>query len=101
MARPAYREAVGYFEQALSVSPHLPETRETREQALDLHLTLRSALLPSGNLGRILALLREAEALAVTLGDPHRLAQVSLFLSRHFLFIASYGQVVAAAQRAR
>src|SRR5262249_40525255 len=47
MARSAYREAVGYFEQALSALPHLPETRDTREQAIDLRLALRSALWPS------------------------------------------------------
>ena len=52
MARSAYREAVGYFEQALSALPHLPETRDTCEQAIDLRLALRSALLPSGDLGR-------------------------------------------------
>jgi predicted ATPase len=34
MARSAHREAVGYFEQALSAVPHLPETRNTREQAI-------------------------------------------------------------------
>ena len=73
MARSAYREAVGYFEQALSALPHLPEQRDTREQAIDLRLALRSALLPSGDFGRILAYLREAEALAVALDDPRRL----------------------------
>ena len=46
MARSAYREAVGYFEQALSALQHLPETHETREQAIDLRLALRTALLP-------------------------------------------------------
>jgi predicted ATPase len=35
MARSAYREAVGSFEQALSAVPHLPETRAMREQAID------------------------------------------------------------------
>ena len=55
MARSAYREAVGYFEQALSALPHLPEQRDTLEQAIDLRLALRSALQPSGDLGRILA----------------------------------------------
>ena len=84
MARSAYREAVGYFEQALSALPHLPEQRDTREQAIDLRLALRTALLPSGDSGRILACLREAEALAEALDDPRRLGQVSLFLSRHF-----------------
>src|SRR5262245_59639055 len=32
MARSAHGDAVGYFEQALSTLPHLPETRDTREQ---------------------------------------------------------------------
>ena len=85
LARSAYREAVGYFEQALSALPHLPEQRDTREQAIDLRLALRSALRPSGDSGRILAYLREAEALAAALDDPRRLGQVSLFLSRPFL----------------
>ena len=39
MARSVHREAAGYFEQALSVLTHLPETRE---QAIDLRA--RSAL---------------------------------------------------------
>ena len=100
LARSAYREAVGYLEQALSVLPHLPETRDTREQAIDLRLALRSALWPSGNLGRILACLREAEALAATLDDPRRLARVSLFLSENFRFMGAYDQAIAAAHRA-
>src|SRR5206468_238219 len=60
LVRSAHREAVGYFEQALSALPHLLETRETREQAIDLRLALRTALRPLGNFGRILTTLREA-----------------------------------------
>ena len=100
MGRSAYREAVGYFEQALSALPHLPEQRATREQAIDLRLALRSALLPSGDSGRILAALYEAESLAEALDDPHRLGQVSLFLTQHFLTMGAYNQAIAAAQRA-
>jgi predicted ATPase len=100
MARAAHHEAVGYFEQALSVLSHLPETRDMREQAIDLRLALRSALWPSGNLERILACLREAESLAATLDDPRRLAQVSLFLSEHLRFMGAHDQAIAAAQRA-
>jgi class 3 adenylate cyclase len=59
LARSADREAVGYFEQALSALSHLPEQRDMREQAVDLRLALRTALMPSGDLGRVLALLRE------------------------------------------
>ena len=70
MARSARHEAVGYFEQALSALPHLPETRHTREQAIDLRLALRSPLQMSGNSERVLAYLREAESLAAALDDP-------------------------------
>jgi DNA-binding winged helix-turn-helix (wHTH) protein/tetratricopeptide (TPR) repeat protein len=100
LARSAYREAVGYFEQALRVLPQLPETRSTREQAIDLRLALRSALNPSGDFGRSLAYLREAEALATALEDPRRLGQVSLYLSVHFYFMGAYDQAIATAQRA-
>ena len=54
----------------------------------------------SGDLGRILACLREAEALAAALDDPRRLGQVSLFLSNHFYLMGAYDQAIAAAQRA-
>jgi predicted ATPase len=48
MARSAHREAVGYFEQALSALPHLPDQRDVRGQAIDLRLPPRSALRPLG-----------------------------------------------------
>jgi class 3 adenylate cyclase/tetratricopeptide (TPR) repeat protein len=99
MAQSAYREAVGYFEQALSALSHLSEQRDTREQAIDLRLALRTALYPSGDAGRILALLREAEALAEALADDHRLGQVLLFLSQHFYHRGAYDQAIAAGQR--
>jgi len=100
MARSAYREAVGCFEQALSALPHLPESRATHEQAIDLRLALRHALMPSGDLGRILAYVYEAESLAEALDDARRLGQVSLFLSRHFLLRGTYDQAITTAQRA-
>jgi class 3 adenylate cyclase/tetratricopeptide (TPR) repeat protein len=100
LARSAYREAVGCFEQALGALRHLPEQCDTREQAIDLRLALRSALAPIGNFGRILALLREAEALAEALDDPRRLGQVSILLSNYFRFMGAYEQAIAAAQRA-
>jgi class 3 adenylate cyclase/tetratricopeptide (TPR) repeat protein len=99
LARSAYREAMGYFEQALSALAHLRETRDTREQAIDLRLALRTALYPSGDAGRILAVLREAEALAEALDDHRRLGQVLLFLSQHFYHGGAYDQAIAAAQR--
>jgi class 3 adenylate cyclase len=100
VARSAYREAVGYFEQALRALAHLPETRQRREQAIDLRLALRSALRPLGDAERILAVLREAEALAMALDDPRRLGQVCRFLTNHFRLSGAYEEASAAAQRA-
>jgi tetratricopeptide (TPR) repeat protein len=100
MERSGYREAVACFEQALVASRRLPERRDTLEQAIDLRLALRSALLPAGDLERILAVLREAEALAATLGDQRRLGQVSLFLTVHFYQWGAYEQAISCGQRA-
>jgi tetratricopeptide (TPR) repeat protein len=71
-----------------------------REQAIDLRLALRIALRPLGDFGRILACLREAEALAEALADHRRLGQVSGFLSVHFFLRGAYDQAITAAQRA-
>src|SRR5262249_53923418 len=84
LARSAHRAAVGYIEQALSALPHLAETRRLCEQAIDLRLALRTALRPLGDNARILAALREAETLATTLDDQHRLGQVLIALCIHF-----------------
>ncbi len=100
MARSAYREAVGAFEHALSCLRHLPETRGTHEQAIDLRFALRTALFPSGDLGRILAYLHEAAVLAAALDDPRRLGQVSLFLLDTFRSMGAYDQAIASGQRA-
>ena len=80
------------FEQALSALTHLPETRAMHEQAIDLRLALRTALYPSGDWRRILALLHDIETLAEVLNDPRRLAQVSLFLSVHCRYMGAYDQ---------
>jgi tetratricopeptide (TPR) repeat protein len=100
MARSASREAVRSFEQALSALAHLAETRDTREQAIDLRLALRTALRPLGDFGRILVLMREAEPLALALDDSRRLGQVLHFLANHFYVMGRYDQAIATAQRA-
>jgi class 3 adenylate cyclase/tetratricopeptide (TPR) repeat protein len=100
LAQSAHRQAVGYFEQALSALPHLPEQRATREQAIDLRLALHAALFPSGDSGRILVALREAEALAAVLDDSRRLGQLSVHMSTHLCLIGAHDRAIAAAQRA-
>jgi predicted ATPase len=100
LARSAYREAAGYFEQGLSVFSHLPEQRDTLEQAIDLRLALRTALRPLGEFERILICLREAETLAEALDDTRRLGQIAVFLSNHFYWLGAYDDTIAAGQRA-
>ena len=75
-ARSAYREAVACREQALVALGHLPESREKREQAIDLRLALRLMLVPLTDFDRMAVVLREAEADAQALGDANRLGWV-------------------------
>jgi DNA-binding NtrC family response regulator/tetratricopeptide (TPR) repeat protein len=75
-ARSAYREAATAFEQALVALGHLPESRGTIEQSVDLRQELRVVLQPLLELDRILAHLEPAEGLAEQLDDPARLGRV-------------------------
>ena len=100
LARAAYREAVGYFEQALSALAYLPST--TRHARAGHRSPARPACSapPGWHHGRLLAYLREAEALAAALDDPRRLCQVSVALALHDYLIGAYDQAIAAGQRA-
>src|SRR5262245_44321467 len=79
--RSAHREAVGYFQQALAALRHLPENRDTLEQAIDLRFDLRNSLYPLGEPERVYAYLQEAETLAGALEDSRRLGWVSTYMS--------------------
>jgi predicted ATPase len=85
MVQSAYREAVGYFEQALTALTHLPETDETLAQAIDIRFDLRNALFPLAEWGRITGYLQEAELLARTLDDQRRLGWVWANMSSYQL----------------
>jgi DNA-binding NtrC family response regulator/tetratricopeptide (TPR) repeat protein len=99
-ARSAHLQAVAYLEQALGALAHLPENRARLEQAIDLRLELRNSLHPLGDPERILALLREAEALANTLDDPRRLARVFSFMTQYFRLMGHLDLAVESAERA-
>jgi predicted ATPase len=99
-ARAAFREAAAAWEQALVALQHLPETRDTCEQAIDIRLDLRRVLAPLAAYGRVFAHLREAETLAETLGDQPRLGQVSALLGMSFRLMGDYDRTAASCQRA-
>ena len=58
------------FEQALVAVGHLPESQERREQAIDLRLDMRNALIALGAFGAMFDHLCEAERLAVPGRSP-------------------------------
>jgi predicted ATPase len=99
-AHSAYREAVVYFEQALTALAQLPERRDTLEQAIDLRLDLRNALGPLWEPTRMFDHLRTAEALAERLGDDQRLGRVACSLCNCFLVMGEHDRAMAAGQRA-
>jgi tetratricopeptide (TPR) repeat protein len=99
-ARSAHLQAIAYLEQALDALDHLPEDRAQIEQAVDIRLELRNSLHPLGDPERILARLREAEALARALNDPRRLARIFSFMAQYFRLIGHLDVAVELAERA-
>ena len=100
LARWAYREAQTCLEEALDALAHLPETRETLEQGIDLRLDLRRALWPLSRLGDILERMREAEALATRIEDRRRLGLVLATLHGAVRSIGSHKEAVSTGERA-
>jgi hypothetical protein len=98
MMRAAYREAAMYHEQALVALRHLPETRETMEQRIDLHFDLRTALLALGELAPVPEVLRAADPLAEALGDQGRQGRLALYMALHFSYTGAYDHRLAASE---
>jgi class 3 adenylate cyclase/tetratricopeptide (TPR) repeat protein len=94
LARSAHPEAVVSFEQALEALGHLPESREVVEQSVDLRFNLRNSLWPLGELTRLIKHLREAEALARSLGDERRLGQLTAYMSQFFAWMGEHDKAV-------
>jgi class 3 adenylate cyclase/tetratricopeptide (TPR) repeat protein len=99
-ARSALREAAACFEQAFAALTHLPESRATQEQAIDLRFDLRTALANLGDLGRVLDYLREAANLAEALDDQPRLGRASAYMCRHFATMGDHDSAVGSGQQA-
>jgi tetratricopeptide (TPR) repeat protein len=100
LERSAHREAVVWFEQALSVLPHLPATRDMYERAIDLRVALGAALWPLGDHQRRVAALCQAETLATAMDDARRLAQISLQMVHHCRVMGDDEHAIAYGQHA-
>src|SRR5712692_2107529 len=99
MARAANREAIAHLEQALGAVRRLPETRETTELTIDIHIDLRNALVPL-DWARMGEPLHEAEVLARALGDQHRLARIATFMVDQCQTTGDYNEAVRFGQEA-
>jgi tetratricopeptide (TPR) repeat protein len=76
IARSSYGTALEVLQQSLQSLERLPETPETLAQAIDTRLDMRIPLIPLGRYHEVLAVMREAEVLAIRLGDRVRLGRV-------------------------
>jgi class 3 adenylate cyclase/tetratricopeptide (TPR) repeat protein len=97
LARSANREATASFRRALDALTRLPPNRETTELGIDLRLDLYSGLVPLDELRSVLGDLREAEALAVALGDRRRLGLARLCISHILILIDDTREAVQVA----
>jgi len=93
-SRCAHQEAAACFDRALAALGRLPESRERTERTVDLRFDLRNTLQPLGEFERILECLREAEALARTLGDQRRLGEASAYLTDYFRLMGDQDRAI-------
>ena len=95
MARSAYREAAGYFEQALSaLAASAGDARHARaghRSAVRPALGAPAVWRPGAHAG----VPARGRGSGRALDDPHRLARISLFLSRYFSLMGTYDQAIA------
>ncbi len=98
--RSANREAVVWFEQALAALTHLPETRETIEQAIDLRVDLRNSFMPLSEVERMFESLREAEVLADKVDDPRRRSALSSLMAYALFARGNFEGALESARRA-
>jgi tetratricopeptide (TPR) repeat protein len=100
IARSANREAVGYFEQALEALEHHVD-EGTLDQAFDIRLDLRSALIPLGEFARVFQMLHELESLAERLRDRRRQGLVHALMAGAYPNLGRADQAVVYGEQAR
>jgi class 3 adenylate cyclase/tetratricopeptide (TPR) repeat protein len=99
--RSANREATVCFEQALDALEHLPPHPELRERAIDLHFDASRNLLSIGERTRSEEHARQAEALAVSLGDERRQARALMPLAHRAWLWGDTDRALELVQRAQ
>ncbi len=84
VARSAYKEGVPYFEQSLQALSHLPENRQTIEQAINIRVDLGPALIAMGGYSapEVERIYTQAREMCKQLGDTRQLFPVLWSLAR-------------------
>jgi DNA-binding winged helix-turn-helix (wHTH) protein/tetratricopeptide (TPR) repeat protein len=98
--RGGYHEAIAHASAGLDALDRLPAERATMEQAIDLRLQLRQALMPLGEQRQLFDQLRRAETLAEVLNDRPRLCRVSSYLAEYHRQSGAPSRGVEYAERA-
>src|SRR5262249_6071484 len=100
LSRGANQEAVAHFDQALVALGRLAKSREATELTIDIHTDIRNALLWLGDQVSIGDHLREAEALARSLDDQHRLGRITTFMVTERLAAGDYDGAIGFGEEA-
>jgi len=100
MEQSAYQEAVVRFEQALTAWSHLPESRDTMAQGIDVQCDLRQALVPLRAFEPGFEYLCVAETLAERLDDRQRLGRIYTLMTHYFWLVGEYECAIERGQRA-
>ena len=99
-ARSALSDAKACFEQALDILETLPETHATLEQGFEIRLELRPVLRQLGEGRQMLDHLRDAEAIAIRLGDDRRRGQVCAVMTTAYASVDELDEALATGNRA-
>jgi len=99
--RSAAREALTFFDRAVEAVEHLPEGREKAALGVDLRFDLQRVHQLLGQLERMLDRLREAEALAESLGDKRRQGRLTAHLARCHWWMGRPEHAAAECRRAQ
>jgi class 3 adenylate cyclase/tetratricopeptide (TPR) repeat protein len=100
MSRSASGEARVHLEQALSALTRVPDSQAARAMAVDLRIDIQAALQPLGHGHEMLRYLKEAQAVAETLGDQLRLGRVSAHTAYCLWWVGQPESAIEAGRRA-
>jgi DNA-binding SARP family transcriptional activator len=99
-ARGVHQTAITCFEQALAALEHLPESRASLEQGIDVRFALRNSLAALGEYGTLLHHLGVAEATAQSLSDRLRLGWVCAYRTNELFVRGENRAAIASGERA-